>query len=101
MGPNLLSPMHLIVLAVLGLLLFGPKRLPEIGRSLGTGLREFKTTLGGMDGVTGAARTLNDTRTAATPRGIAQAVIPGITETPNRAATPPATDQTTTSHAES
>jgi sec-independent protein translocase protein TatA len=50
MGSGLLSPTHMIFLAVLALLLFGAKRLPEIGRSLGTGLREFKTTVSGMDG---------------------------------------------------
>jgi sec-independent protein translocase protein TatA len=42
------SPTHLIVILLLALLLFGAKRLPEIGRSLGTGMREFK------DSVTGA-----------------------------------------------
>jgi sec-independent protein translocase protein TatA len=55
MGASLLSPTHLIVLAVVGLLLFGAKRLPEVGRSLGTGLREFKTTVSGLDGVAGPA----------------------------------------------
>lgn len=37
--------MHLIFLLVLALLLFGAKRLPEIGRSLGTGMREFKDSV--------------------------------------------------------
>jgi sec-independent protein translocase protein TatA len=39
----------MIFLAILALLLFGAKRLPEVGRSLGTGLREFKTTVTGME----------------------------------------------------
>ena len=39
------SPTHLIVLLLIALLLFGAKRLPEIGRSLGTGMREFKDSL--------------------------------------------------------
>jgi sec-independent protein translocase protein TatA len=38
----------LLVLA-LGLLIFGPKRLPEMGRSLGRGLREFKDSVTGND----------------------------------------------------
>jgi sec-independent protein translocase protein TatA len=42
------SPTHIILLLLIALLLFGAKRLPEIGRSLGTGMREFK------DSVTGA-----------------------------------------------
>ena len=48
MGASLLSPTHLVVLAVIGLLLFGAKRLPEVGRSLGTGMREFKTSVTGI-----------------------------------------------------
>jgi sec-independent protein translocase protein TatA len=36
------SPTHVILLLLIALLLFGAKRLPEIGRSLGTGMREFK-----------------------------------------------------------
>jgi sec-independent protein translocase protein TatA len=58
MGASLLSPTHLIVIAVVGLLLFGAKRLPEVGRSLGTGLREFKTTVSGLDGIAGPAESL-------------------------------------------
>ncbi len=45
-----MTPTHLMFLAVACLLLFGAKRLPEIGRSLGSGLREFKTTVAGIDG---------------------------------------------------
>ena len=40
------SPMHLLVLGVIALLVFGPKRLPELGSSLGKGLREFKQAIG-------------------------------------------------------
>jgi sec-independent protein translocase protein TatA len=43
--PELLAPTHLIVLALVALLLFGPKRLPEIGRSLGTGIRGLRDGL--------------------------------------------------------
>ncbi|HXY16632.1 MAG TPA: twin-arginine translocase TatA/TatE family subunit [Gaiellaceae bacterium] len=41
------SPTHIIVLLLIALLLFGAKRLPEIGRSLGTGMREFKDSVTG------------------------------------------------------
>jgi sec-independent protein translocase protein TatA len=41
------NPVHLAVLVVLLLLLFGAKRLPEIGRSLGSGMREFKQSISG------------------------------------------------------
>jgi sec-independent protein translocase protein TatA len=40
-----LSPVHLVVLVIVVLLLFGAKRLPEIGRSLGSGMREFKDSV--------------------------------------------------------
>ncbi len=49
MGSSLLSPLHLLILLVIILLLFGAKRLPEIGRSLGTGMREFKDSVTGAD----------------------------------------------------
>jgi sec-independent protein translocase protein TatA len=45
MGSGFLSPLHLFILLILLLLLFGAKRLPEIGRSLGTGMREFKDSV--------------------------------------------------------
>jgi sec-independent protein translocase protein TatA len=41
------NPLHLAVLVVILLLLFGAKRLPEIGRSLGSGMREFKQSISG------------------------------------------------------
>jgi sec-independent protein translocase protein TatA len=46
---GLLSPTHMIFLGVLALLLFGAKRLPEVGRSLGTGMREFKDSVSGEE----------------------------------------------------
>ena len=41
------SPTHIVILLLIALLLFGAKRLPEIGRSLGSGMREFKDSLSG------------------------------------------------------
>jgi sec-independent protein translocase protein TatA len=41
------NPLHIIFIVVILLLLFGAKRLPEIGRSLGTGMREFKQSVTG------------------------------------------------------
>jgi sec-independent protein translocase protein TatA len=46
--PNV-GPWEIILLLLLALLLFGAKRLPEIGRSMGRGLREFKESVGGKD----------------------------------------------------
>jgi sec-independent protein translocase protein TatA len=41
------NPLHIAFLVVILLLVFGAKRLPEIGRSLGSGMREFKTSVTG------------------------------------------------------
>jgi sec-independent protein translocase protein TatA len=45
MGIGLENPVHLAMLALVVLLVFGPKRLPEMGRSLGRGIREFTNSL--------------------------------------------------------
>jgi sec-independent protein translocase protein TatA len=45
------SPIHLIFIAVIALIVLGPKRLPELARSLGHGMREFRGAMSGaMDG---------------------------------------------------
>ncbi len=46
--PNI-GPLELIVVLVIVLLIFGPKRLPSLGRQLGGGMREFKDSLTGKD----------------------------------------------------
>ena len=43
------SPTHIVALLLLALLLFGARRLPEIGRSLGSGMREFKDSVTDSD----------------------------------------------------
>ncbi len=80
MGADLLTPMHLLFLGLLAVLLFGAKRVPEMGRSLGNGVREFKQTLSGMDGVTEAVNGMNEIRSAVSPTNIARAAIPGVAE---------------------
>jgi sec-independent protein translocase protein TatA len=49
MGTGLLQPGHLIIILVIVLIIFGPGKLPELGSSLGKGIREFKRTVGGED----------------------------------------------------
>lgn len=46
--PNVGAP-ELIVILVIALLVLGPKKLPEVGRSVGRGMREFKESLAGDD----------------------------------------------------
>lgn len=41
------NPIHLVILLVILLMVFGAKRLPEMGRSLGSGLRGFKESING------------------------------------------------------
>ncbi len=42
---DILQPTHLIFILIVALVVLGPKRLPEVGRSLGRGLRDFKYAL--------------------------------------------------------
>ncbi len=46
--PNI-GPMELAIVAIIALVVFGPKRLPELGSSLGNGFREFKASIAGED----------------------------------------------------
>jgi sec-independent protein translocase protein TatA len=43
------SPIQLIIVLIIALVVLGPKRLPEVGRSLGKGIREFKDSVTGND----------------------------------------------------
>jgi len=45
--PNI-GPMELVVVLVIALLVLGPKKLPEVGRSIGKGMREFKDSISGV-----------------------------------------------------
>jgi sec-independent protein translocase protein TatA len=56
-----IGPLEVIVVLVIALLVFGPKRLPDLGRSLGTGLREFK------DSITGGSKDDDETSEIAPP----------------------------------
>jgi sec-independent protein translocase protein TatA len=44
--PNI-GPLEIVVILIIALVVFGPKRLPELGRSMGKGIREFKGSLTG------------------------------------------------------
>jgi sec-independent protein translocase protein TatA len=50
---GLFRPAHLLAILAIALLLFGPKRLPELGKSLGAGIKSFKRSVRGkVDGPT-------------------------------------------------
>ena len=49
MGEGLFQPMHLLVILVIALILFGPKRLPELGKGLGDGISALKEGMKDQD----------------------------------------------------
>jgi sec-independent protein translocase protein TatA len=81
------NPIHIVFLVVILLLVFGAKRLPEIGRSLGSGMREFKDSVSG----TQAQSTQQSTLTAAAPPPQAPVAQPAPVQAP--VAAPPAPTQ--------
>jgi TatA/E family protein of Tat protein translocase len=46
--PNI-GPLEIAIVAIIALVIFGPKRLPELGHGLGRGMREFKSGITGKD----------------------------------------------------
>jgi len=62
---DLLQPWHLAILAVVAIVLFGGRKLPELGKGLGEGLRGFKE---GLKGVTDDPAKPGDTAHTVTPK---------------------------------
>ncbi|HLH37167.1 MAG TPA: twin-arginine translocase TatA/TatE family subunit [Alloacidobacterium sp.] len=62
---NLFTPTHLLIILVIALLIFGPRKLPELGKGLGEGLRGFKD---GIKGSNDAAKQETVTKNEATPQ---------------------------------
>jgi sec-independent protein translocase protein TatA len=46
---GLFQPMHLLVILGVALLMFGPKKLPELGKGIGEGIRGFKAAINGNE----------------------------------------------------
>ena len=70
------QPMHLLIVLVIVVLLFGAKRLPELGKSLGTGIREFKT---GISEIHADSENEPPAATSAEPIGLAAPAAPAVT----------------------
>jgi|SRR5579859_2028549 len=87
MGLGALQPGHLIVVLVIVLLIFGPGKLPELGKAMGDGLRELKKATGGEDHKDAATTAASMTATAIppAPAPMASTVTP-ITAAPTMAA---------------
>jgi len=45
--PGSIGPLELVIVLAIALIVLGPKKLPEVGRSIGNGMREFKESLSG------------------------------------------------------
>jgi sec-independent protein translocase protein TatA len=72
------TPWHIVLLLLIALLLFGGKRLPEVGRSLGHGMREFK------DAVTGNSPPAEDTPPELPPAPAEPVATPTAATPPER-----------------
>ena len=80
------NPIHLVLLLVIILLIFGAKRLPDMGRSLGSGLRGFKEAVSGETSATTDGGVLHEpthqlTAAAELPRADPQSAPAAVAET--------------------
>src|SRR6267378_4464761 len=85
MGLGALQPGHLIVVLVIVLLIFGPGKLPELGKAVGDGLRELKKATGGDEHKDKDATTATATTTATAPAPITTSAVTPITAAPTMA----------------
>ena len=65
---ELFQPMHLLIIGGIVVLLFGGRKLPELGKGLGEGLRSFKEGMKGVTDVTDAATKPGETAHTVTPK---------------------------------
>jgi sec-independent protein translocase protein TatA len=87
-----ISPIQILMVAVIALLVFGPKRLPEIGRQLGRGLREFRSVVSLEPDPPGSAPRAGApaARPADEDDVLEGVVVPAGTPAPSAATIPPA-----------
>jgi sec-independent protein translocase protein TatA len=64
---GLFQPMHLLVILVIVLLIFGPKKLGELGKGLGEGIRNFKSSLNESNSSANSSSTTTTTTTTNPP----------------------------------
>lgn len=91
MGLGALQPGHLIVILVIVLLIFGPGKLPELGRAMGDGLRELKKATGAeenKDKDTGTVAAATVAPPVAAPAPVATSSVTPLSTAPTMAARP-------------
>jgi sec-independent protein translocase protein TatA len=64
MFEGLFQPMHLMIVAGIALLVFGPKKLPELGKGLGESIRGFKSAIAAKDEASGPGERAGDSKAA-------------------------------------
>jgi len=72
--PNI-GPLEIVIILIIALIVFGPKRLPELGRSMGRGMREFKNSLTSDKDDDDEVRELEGTRATAEERPLEGEVV--------------------------
>jgi sec-independent protein translocase protein TatA len=83
---DIIQPTHLLFILIVALVVLGPKRLPEVGRSLGKGIRDFRGAMAGIEEHTTGLFSDEPTPTPAQASHAAPAVMsasePSVTPTP-------------------
>jgi sec-independent protein translocase protein TatA len=73
-----IGPLELVALGLLAVLIFGPARLPGMGRALGKSLREFRESVGGVSDMKEVVNAVGEVRSAVSPTNLAGAFVPGV-----------------------
>jgi len=77
--PNI-GPMEIAIVLIIALIVFGPKRLPELGKSLGKGIQEFKGTIGGDKPEPAATAAVEQAPVVVAPGHVAEPSTPAKTQ---------------------
>jgi sec-independent protein translocase protein TatA len=64
---GLFQPMHLLIIAGIALLIFGPKKLPELGKGMGQGIRGFKSAIQGKEEISASKAPISHGKTMSLP----------------------------------
>jgi sec-independent protein translocase protein TatA len=74
---GLVQPMHLLVILIIAMFVFGPKKLPELGKGLGEGIRGFKKAMSEVDTVARSETSTSGSQSSRTSSALpAEAPVP-------------------------